>query len=132
MQDLLKLTPNEFDYDLIIVDVFFTEALLALAYQFSVPVIGLVSTDFANYMEQIQDMMVPAACLPYELSSYDTDLNFWQRSNNIRSCMDRRESFIHDHYRQQEQVIKKHFQQSKCMYSLIFLKFINKTFCCAF
>lgn len=110
MQELLKSSRDDFDYDLIIVDLFYTEALLALGYYYGVPVVAMLNTDFANYMEQIQELMVPAACLPYELENYDKHLGYWQRLANIKSCFDRRQSFISDHYGQQEQVINKHFQ----------------------
>ncbi|KAI8127596.1 hypothetical protein FF38_03168 [Lucilia cuprina] len=112
MQELLKTPVDDFDYDMIIVDLFYSEALLALGHYFSVPVIGVVNTDFANYMEQIQDVMIPSACLPYDLKNYDRNLGYWQRLANIKSCLARRESFVYDHYGRQEKVIKKHFKAS--------------------
>ncbi|XP_046811242.1 UDP-glycosyltransferase UGT4 [Lucilia cuprina] len=112
MQELLKTPVDDFDYDMIIVDLFYSEALLALGHYFSVPVIGVVNADFANYMEQIQDVMIPSACLPYDLKNYDRNLGYWQRLANIKSCLARRESFVYDHYGRQEKVIKKHFKAS--------------------
>ncbi|XP_073846741.1 UDP-glycosyltransferase family 317 member A1 [Musca autumnalis] len=111
VKDILDTPPEQFDYDLIIVDLFYTEALLALGYYFRTPVVGIVSTDFANYMQRVQEIMVPAACLPYDLENYDISTGFWQRLNNIRQCKSRREAFIADHYGNQEKVIKKYLPQ---------------------
>lgn len=113
VKDLLSISPDDFDYDLIIVDLFYTEALLALGYHFRTPVIGIVSTDFGNYMEKVQDIMVPAACLPYDLENFDMNLGFWQRLNNVKQCLSRRNAFIEEHYGQQERIIKKHFTRNQ-------------------
>lgn len=113
VKDLLSISPDDFDYDLIIVDLFYTEALLALGYHFRTPVIGIVSTDFGNYMEKIQDIMVPAACLPYDLENFDMNLGFWQRLNNVKQCLSRRNAFIEEHYGNQERIIKKHFTRNQ-------------------
>lgn len=125
MQELLKISPDDFDYDIIIVDLFYSEALLALGYYFGAPVIGFVNTDFANYMEQIQDMMVPAACLPYDLENYDENLGYCQRLNNVKSCIGRRQSFIENHYGKQEKLIKKHFKHFQGMLSQIKVYKVN-------
>ncbi|XP_075168037.1 UDP-glycosyltransferase family 317 member A1 [Haematobia irritans] len=111
VKDLLNIQPDDFDYDLIVVDLFYTEALLALGYYFRTPVAAIVSKDFAEYMEIVQEMMVPAACFPYDLENYDVNLGFWQRLNNIKQCVNRRHSFREDHYGRQEKLIKKHFTQ---------------------
>ncbi|KAM7344735.1 UDP-glycosyltransferase family 317 member A1 [Cochliomyia hominivorax] len=113
IQELLKTSTNDFDYDMIIVDLFYSEALMALGYYFSVPVVAVLNTDFNNYMQQVQDMMVPSACLPYNLENYEPNLGFWQRLSNIQTCLDRRQSFISDHYNKQEKIIEKHFKHMK-------------------
>ncbi|XP_061389084.1 UDP-glycosyltransferase UGT4 [Musca vetustissima] len=108
VKDILDMPPEHFDYDLIIVDLFYTEALLALGYYFRTPVVGIVSTDFANYMERVQEIMVPAACLPYDLENYDTSIGFWQRLTNIKQCKRQREAFISEHYARQEKIMQKY------------------------
>lgn len=113
MQDLLNISTEDFDYDLIVVDIFYTEALLALGYYFTCPVVGVVNTDFANYMQQVQEIMVPSPCLPYNLENYDKNLDYFQRLNNINLCLERRNSLINDHYGNQEKIIKKYFNQHK-------------------
>lgn len=113
MQELLKISPDDFDYDLIIVDVFYSEALLALGYYFRTPVIGVVSTDFANYMDQVQENLVPSACLPYSLEKYDKNIGFWQRLSNVQTCLRRRKEFVKHHYGNQEKIVKKHFKLIK-------------------
>lgn len=113
MQDLLKISTDDFDYDMIIVDLFYSEALLALGYYFSVPVVAVLNTDFNNYMQQVQEMMIPSACLPYDLENYDQNLGYWQRLANIQNCLSQRQSFISDHYGKQEKIIQKHFKQLK-------------------
>uniref|UniRef100_T1PGY1 UDP-glucoronosyl and UDP-glucosyl transferase n=1 Tax=Musca domestica TaxID=7370 RepID=T1PGY1_MUSDO len=111
VKDILDTPPEQFDYDLIIVDMFYTEALLALGYYFRTPVVGIVSSDFANYMERVQEIVVPSACLPYNLENYDTSIGFWQRLDNIKQCRRRRDAFISEHYAKQEQVIRKYLPQ---------------------
>lgn len=113
IQELLKISPDDFDYDLIIVDIFYSEALLALGYYFRTPVIGVVSTDFANYMDQVQENLVPSACLPYTLEKYDNNIGFWQRLSNIQTCLKRRAEFVKYHYGNQEKIIKQHFKLMK-------------------
>lgn len=111
VKDILDTPPEQFDYDLIIVDLFYTEALLSLGYYFRTPVVGIVSSDFANYMERVQEIVVPSACLPYNLENYDTSIGFWQRLDNIKQCRRRRDAFISEHYAKQEQVIRKYLPQ---------------------
>ncbi|XP_013098056.2 UDP-glycosyltransferase UGT4 [Stomoxys calcitrans] len=111
VKDLLSLQPDDFDYDLIIVDMFYTESLLAMGYYFRTPIVAIVSKDFSDYMELVQEMLVPTACLPYDLENYDANLGFWQRLNNVKQCVNRRNSFIEDHYGSQEKIIKKHFHK---------------------
>lgn len=126
MQNLLNISPDDFDYDLIIVDLFYTEALLALGYYSTCPIVGVLNTDFANYMQQVQEIMVPAACLPYNLENYDQNLGYWQRLSNIELCLARRNSFIYDHYANQEKIIKKYFKQPSGKTVEVFLnKFVN-------
>lgn len=126
MQNLLNISPDDFDYDLIIVDLFYTEALLALGYYFTCPIVGVLNTDYADYMQQVQEMMVPAACLPYNLENYDHNLGYWQRLSNIKLCLARRNSFIYDHYANQEKIIKKYFKQHRGKIIEIFLNKLCK------
>lgn len=113
IKELLNTSPEDFDYDLIIVDMFYSEALLALGYYFRAPVIGIVSTDFAQYMQKVQENIVPMACLPYDVANYDSNVGFWQRLDNIKQCLSRRNNFIEHHYGNQEKVMAKHFKKTQ-------------------
>ncbi|XP_034653466.1 UDP-glucuronosyltransferase 2A3 [Drosophila subobscura] len=110
LQRLLKQSTVEFDFDVIILDYFYTEALLALGHFHQKPIVGIVSTDFGNYMEAVQESMVPAACSPIEFDHYIPTLGFSARLGNIRECIARRKRFAKDHFGAQEQLIAKHFK----------------------
>ncbi|KAH8410897.1 hypothetical protein KR222_007167, partial [Zaprionus bogoriensis] len=110
LQKLLQLPSAEFDYDVIILDYFYTEALLSLGHRHNRPTIAIVSTDFGNYMEAVQESLVPAACAPIDFARQETELGFWARLANIRECMARRKQFHNEHYAAQEQLIRKHFK----------------------
>lgn len=114
LQELLQLPSAEFDFDLIIVDYFYTEALLSLGYKHNKPTIAIVSSDFANYMQNVQESVVPAACSPIDFDQFTPELGFTERLANIRDCMGRRKQFHNEHYTAQEQLINKYF---KCKYS---------------
>uniref|UniRef100_A0A1B0A7H7 UDP-glycosyltransferases domain-containing protein n=1 Tax=Glossina pallidipes TaxID=7398 RepID=A0A1B0A7H7_GLOPL len=112
VQKLLKLPADEFNYDVIIVDLFYTESLMAIGSFFDVPTIGVINSDFLNYMDNIQDNTVPAACLPYPWKHLNKNIGFWQRLNNIRQCLSKREKLSREHYTKQEKLIKKYFNKS--------------------
>lgn len=118
VQKLLELSSLEFDYDLIIVDYFYTEALLALGYKYNKPTIGVISTDFGNYMNAVQEALLPVACSPIDYEAYTKDLGFSARLSNIRECMSRRKQFYNEHYTAQEQIIRKHFKSKFYAYRL--------------
>ncbi|XP_023162759.2 UDP-glucuronosyltransferase isoform X2 [Drosophila hydei] len=107
---LLQLSSVEFEYDLIIVDYFYTEALLALGYKHNKPTIGIISTDFGNYMNAVQEALLPVACSPIDYETYTKDLGFAARLGNIRECMARRKQFYNEHYAAQDKIIRKHFK----------------------
>lgn len=117
LQELLQLPSAEFDYDVIIVDYFYTEALLSLGYKHNKPTIAIVSSDFGNYMQNVQESLVPAACSPIDFDHFTPELGFTDRLANIRDCMGRRKQFHNEHYASQEQLINKYF---KCKYSFDF------------
>ncbi|XP_030560406.1 UDP-glucuronosyltransferase 1-7C isoform X1 [Drosophila novamexicana] len=110
LQALLQLPSAEFDFDVIIVDYFYTEALLALGYKHNKPTIGIVSTDFGNYMNAVQEALVPVACSPIDFEAYTPELGFAARLANIRECISRRKQFHKEHYAAQEKLIRKHFK----------------------
>ncbi|EDW39797.1 GL14477 [Drosophila persimilis] len=110
LQKLLQQPPLDFDFDVIILDYFYTEALLALGQFHQKPIVGIVSTDFGNYMEAVQESMVPAACSPIDFEHYVPSLGFSARLGNIRECISRRKQFAKDHFGAQEQLIAKHFK----------------------
>lgn len=97
-----------FTFDIIIIDLFYTEALLAMCQYFDRPCIGVVSSDFANYLELMVDIMVPSACLPYDLHQTDY-LDFWQRLHYTQSCLERRQRTIDGHYMLQLKLVHKFF-----------------------
>lgn len=111
LQKLLKRSYLEFDFDLILVDYFYTEALLALGLIHQRPVMGIVSTDFGNYMEAVQEALVPAACSPIDSELDLAQLGFSERLGNIRACISRRKQFARDHYGAQEKLVAKFFKQ---------------------
>ncbi|KAH8347852.1 hypothetical protein KR084_001818, partial [Drosophila pseudotakahashii] len=110
VQKLLKMSYLEFDFDVILVDYFYTEALLALGALHQRPVVGIISTDFGNYMDAVEEALVPAACTPIDFER-DLGLGFFERLGNIRECIGRRKRFIKDHYGGQEQLVAKYFKQ---------------------
>ncbi|XP_016953673.1 UDP-glycosyltransferase UGT5 [Drosophila biarmipes] len=110
IQKLLKMSYLEFDFDVILVDYFYTEALLALGALHQRPVVGIISTDFGNYMDAVQESLVPAACTPIDSERDLPQLGFSERLGNIRECLSRRKRFIEDHYGGQEQLVAKYFK----------------------
>ncbi|XP_053965219.1 UDP-glycosyltransferase UGT4 [Anastrepha ludens] len=106
---LLNLPVKEFDYDLVIVDLFYTEALLAVGHFYGKPTIGIVSTNFENYMQRVLEQMVPTACSPNDYETYQPELGYWQRLTVIRNCLSRRKQFVKANWGAQEQLIRKHF-----------------------
>lgn len=118
LQTLLNLPTVEFDFDVIIVDFFYTEALLALGYKHNKPTIGIVSTDFGNYMDAVQESLVPAACSPIDFEQYTSDIGISNRLGNIRDCISRRKRFQKDHYTAQDQLIRKHFKTATTVMEL--------------
>ncbi|KAH8402386.1 hypothetical protein KR009_011806, partial [Drosophila setifemur] len=110
IQKLFKLSYIEFDFDVILVDYFYTEALLGLGLLHQRPVVGIVSTDFGDYMEAVQEALVPSACSPMGLEHDGNQLGFSEKLGNIRSCIARREHFVRDHYEAQEQLVNKYFK----------------------
>lgn len=121
LQALLQLSSAEFDFDVIIIDYFYTEALLSLGYKHNKPTIAIVSTDFGNYMEAVQEAIVPTACSPIDFDHFTPGLGFADRLANIRECMGRRKQFHNEHYAAQDQLIHKYF---KCKFSKIVDLFI--------
>ncbi|KAH8252977.1 hypothetical protein KR032_002903, partial [Drosophila birchii] len=111
VQKLLKMSYIEFDFDVILVDYFYTEALLALGLIHQRPVVGIISTDFGNYMDAVQEALVPAACSPAGSELDLPQLGFSERLGNIRDCISRRKQFAKDHYGAQEQLVVKYFKQ---------------------
>ncbi|XP_039229238.1 UDP-glycosyltransferase UGT5 isoform X1 [Drosophila yakuba] len=110
IQKLLKMSYLEFDFDVILVDYFYTEALLALGALHQRPVVGIISTDFGNYMDAVQEALVPAACSPIDFERDQPQMGFSERLGNIRTCIARRKQFIKDHYGGQEQLVTKYFK----------------------
>ncbi|EDW74351.2 uncharacterized protein Dwil_GK21429 [Drosophila willistoni] len=110
LQTLLKLSYMDFDYDLIIVDYFYSEALLALGFMQQKPVMGIVSSDFGQYMEAVQESLVPTGCSPIDFENYSPHWDFLERLGNIRECIARRKDFEREHYGAQEKLIEKHFK----------------------
>ncbi|XP_052841102.1 UDP-glycosyltransferase UGT5 isoform X1 [Drosophila gunungcola] len=110
IQKLLKMSYLEFDFDVILMDYFYTEALLALGALHQRPVIGIISTDFGSYMDAVQEALVPAACSPIDFDQGLVQLGFSERLGNIRECIDRRKRFTKDHYGGQEQLVAKYFK----------------------
>ncbi|XP_017054105.1 UDP-glycosyltransferase UGT5 [Drosophila ficusphila] len=110
IQKLLKMSYLEFDFDVILVDYFYTEALLALGALHQRPVIGIISTDFASYMDAVHETLVPAACSPIDFNSDFSQLGFSERLGNIRECIARRKQFTKNHYGSQEQLVAKYFK----------------------
>nr|XP_036223632.1 UDP-glycosyltransferase UGT5 isoform X1 [Bactrocera oleae] len=113
VKKLLNLPVNEFDYDLIIVDLFYTEALLAVGHFYNKPTIAILNTNFENYMDRVLEQMVPAACSPICYEAYKPEAGYWNRLGVIRYCLSRRKQFIKDNWGAQESVIRKHFSQFK-------------------
>ncbi|XP_039969322.1 UDP-glycosyltransferase UGT5 isoform X2 [Bactrocera tryoni] len=113
VKKLLNLPVNEFDYDLIIVDLFYTEALLAVGHFFDKPTIGILNTNFESYMDRVLEQMVPAACSPISYETYKPEAGYWNRLGVIRNCMSRRKQFITDNWGAQESVMRNHFAQFK-------------------
>ncbi|EDW01660.1 GH20333 [Drosophila grimshawi] len=118
VQTLLQLTSAEFDFDVIIVDYFYTEALLALGYKHNKPTIGIVSTDFGNYMDDVQESLVPVACSPINFEDYTPELGFLTRLSGIRECMSRRKQFRKEHHAAQDELIRKHFKIATTVHEL--------------
>ncbi|XP_067630722.1 UDP-glycosyltransferase UGT4 isoform X2 [Eurosta solidaginis] len=108
MQKLLHLPIEEFDYDLVIVDLFYTEALLAVGHFYNKPTIGIVSTNFENYMEHVLEQIVPVACSPNDYVHYEREMSYWARLGTVRSCLSRRKQFVKSNWGAQEQLIRKH------------------------
>lgn len=111
LQALLQLSTAEFDFDVIIIDYFYTEALLSLGYKHNKPTIAIVSTDFGNYMQAVQEAIVPVACSPIDFDHFTSELGFTDRLANIRECMGRRKQFHNEHYAAQDQLINKYFKR---------------------
>ncbi|KAH8269499.1 hypothetical protein KR018_004364, partial [Drosophila ironensis] len=109
IQKLLKLSYIEFDFDVIVVDYFYTEALLALGLLHQRPVVGIVSTDFGGYMEAVQDALVPNACSPIDFDNEAPQLGYSERLQRLRGLHKSSQQFIKDHYGAQEQLVTKHF-----------------------
>ncbi|XP_062133016.1 UDP-glycosyltransferase UGT5 [Drosophila sulfurigaster albostrigata] len=118
LQALLQLPTDQFNFDVIIVDLFYTEALLALGQKHNKPTIGIVSTDFGSYMNAVQESLVPAACSPIDFEQYTADIGFSTRLGNIRDCIARRKRSHKDHYEAQDQLITKHFKTTKTVVEL--------------
>ncbi|KAH8299349.1 hypothetical protein KR044_000551 [Drosophila immigrans] len=118
LQALLQLPTAQFDFDVIIVDLFYTEALLALGQKHNKPTIGIVSTDFGSYMDAVQESLVPASCSPIDFERYTADIGFGTRLSNIRDCIARRKRFHKDHYAAQDKLISKHFKTTKTVVDL--------------
>lgn len=109
VKNLLNLPINEFDYDLVIVDLFYTEALLAVGHFYGKPTIGILNTNFENYMDRVLEQMVPTACSPLCYENYQPEAGYWKRLGVILNCLSRRKQFIKDNWAAQESVIRKHF-----------------------
>ncbi|XP_055858572.1 UDP-glycosyltransferase UGT5 [Episyrphus balteatus] len=107
VQEILRSKEN-FKYDLIIVDLFHTEALFMIGQIFEVPVIALASSNFENYMTSLVESAVPSACSPIDYETYSQDKSFSQRVSNIFECTERR-SQRHKDLISQDEVAKKHF-----------------------
>ncbi|KAH8275230.1 hypothetical protein KR026_002702, partial [Drosophila bipectinata] len=110
IQKLLKMSYIEFDFDVILVDYFYTEALLALGLLHQRPVVGIISTDFGGYMDAVQEALVPSACAPIDFENDVPQLGFSERLGYIRRCITRRKQFDKDHYGAQKQLVAKHFK----------------------
>ncbi|CAD7013699.1 unnamed protein product [Ceratitis capitata] len=109
VQKLLHLPVNEFDYDLIIVDLFYTESLLAVGHFYGKPTIGIVSTNFENYMQHVLEQMVPVACSPNDYETYQPAAGYWQRLGAVRGCVSRRKQFVKANWGAQETLLRRHF-----------------------
>lgn len=83
-------TTKEFPYDLLIVDLFHTEALLMVGEIFKIPVVALTTSNFENYMTSLVDTAVPSACSPNDFEVYTQGASIFQRVGNIFDCIERR------------------------------------------
>ncbi|XP_055918804.1 UDP-glycosyltransferase UGT5 [Eupeodes corollae] len=99
---------EKFPYDLIVVDLFHTEALLMIGEVFDVPVVAFASSNFQNYMTALMDSAVPSACSPIDFESFTQDATFTQRISNIFECRERRNQRQKDLIAQ-DIVARKHF-----------------------
>lgn len=106
VQQLLSMPKDNSPFNIIVVDMFYTDALLFVCHYFKRPCIGVVSSDFANYMGSTMDMMVPGACLPYN-PHQTTKPDFWERLQHTQSCMNRRKRILDGHYTLQQDLVAK-------------------------
>ncbi|XP_037941193.1 UDP-glycosyltransferase UGT4-like [Teleopsis dalmanni] len=113
LQKLHSATKADFDYDVIVVDLFYTDSLLAFAYAYNKPVVGIVSSNFENYMQHVLEYVMPVACSPIDFETYEKNIGYWQRLSNTRSCLSRKNLFSKNNISPQQELIKKHFTNLK-------------------
>ncbi|XP_054726044.1 UDP-glycosyltransferase UGT5-like [Anastrepha obliqua] len=84
-EDFQQLLHSNEHFDLIIIEVFFQEALYALGHHFKAPMIGISTFGTDVVIDQLVDNISPAAYVPAPSGANLDRMNFWQRLDNLYS-----------------------------------------------
>ncbi|XP_049305186.1 UDP-glucosyltransferase 2 isoform X1 [Bactrocera dorsalis] len=82
-EDFQQLLHSDEQFDLIIIEVFYQDALYALGKHFKAPIIGVSSFGADIVIDQLVDNVSPLAYVPAPSGMNMDRMNFWQRLDNL-------------------------------------------------
>ncbi|XP_012215174.1 UDP-glucosyltransferase 2 [Linepithema humile] len=108
LQDLIENPPQDPPYDLVITELFAAPCYLAFGRHLNVPVIGMVSSVFHDWLNEMAGNPMSPTFVPSLFSTYDQNMNFKERLLNFLLT-----NYItwqmHYYTNSQLELVKKHF-----------------------
>ncbi|EZA57756.1 hypothetical protein DMN91_002716 [Ooceraea biroi] len=83
LQELIKNSQQNPPYDVIVVSLFLSPCYLAFGRYFKVPMIGLVTTSFYDWLNHLSGNQANPAYIPSYFSTFEQRMNFRERLTNF-------------------------------------------------
>lgn len=87
VQNRLFHPPRPLTFDLVLVEEFYQEALLAFGHQFGAPLLSIASFDFAQHFDEMFGNFGAWSHVPHEYVTFGERMTFVERIQNVRIGM---------------------------------------------
>ncbi|XP_055379342.1 UDP-glycosyltransferase UGT5-like [Condylostylus longicornis] len=108
VKNLINNAGNQ-QFDLIIVEQFFQDAVLMFGKIYKAPVVAINTYSIENHMSTMMGLVIPWAHSPQDFLPYCDRMNFWERLHNTFSSLYSEYNRKYNFFPQQHSLIRKHF-----------------------